>query len=143
MRVAILVLLVAGTMFAGGKRLGDTARLAYNLRALPDLEARRAVLFGPWYAAVQQLRDTPANATIDFVMVRPEARDIAVLAAAELQPRDVRLFDGWDAWNQRRRAVLLHDTRAANAVPGPPPAPAQFVVVVDPAVEPPLREFRR
>lgn len=144
MRVAVLVLLVASTVFAGGKRLGDTARLAYHLRALPDLEARRAVLFGPWYVAVQQVRrDTPANATIDFVMVRPEARDIAVLAAAELQPRDVRLFDGWEAWKERRRAVLLHDARAANAVPGPRPAPAQFVFVVDPAAEPPLRELRR
>lgn len=144
MRVAVLVLLVASTVFAGGKRLGDTARLAYQLRALPDLEARRAMLFGPWYAAVQQVRrDTPVNATIDFVMVRPEARDIAVLAAAELQPRDVRLFDGWEAWKERRRAMLLHDARAANAVPGPPPAAAHFVFAVDPAAEPPLRELRR
>ena len=144
MRVAVLILLVASTVFAGGTRLGDTARLAYHLRALPDLEARRAVLFGPWYAAVQQVRhDTPANATIDFVMVRPEARDIAVLAAAELQPRDVRLFDGWDAWKARRRAELLHDARAANAVPGAPPAPAQFVFMVDPAAASPLHEIRR
>ena len=143
-RVAILALLLAGTMVAGAKRLGDTARLAYNLRALPDLEARRTQLFGPWYAAVQQLRrGIPANASVDFVMVRPEARDIAVLAAAELQPRDVRLFDSWNAWIERRRAVLLHDARAANAVPGPLPRPAQFVVVVDPAADPPLREMRR
>ncbi|MFL6245260.1 MAG: hypothetical protein ACJ74H_04495 [Thermoanaerobaculia bacterium] len=144
MRVALLVLLAASTVFAGVRRLGDTARLAYNLRALPDVEARRAVLFGPWYVAVQQLRrDTPANATIDFVMVRPEARDIAVLGAAELQPRDVRLFDGWDGWKQRTRAELLHDARAANAVHGPPPGPAPFVIVVDPAADPPLREMRR
>jgi hypothetical protein len=143
-RVAILALLMASMIYAGGQRLSGTARLAYDLRQLPDLEARRVRCFGNWYVAAAHLRDhTPVNATIDFVMVRPEARDIAVLAAAELQPRDVRLFDGWDAWKQRRRAILLHDARAANAVPGPPPAPAQFVVAVDPAVEPPLREIRR
>jgi hypothetical protein len=142
-RIAILVLLVAGSVFAGAKRLADTGRLARDLQALPDVEARRTRLFGGWYAAASQVRDrTPANATIDFVMVRPEARDIAVLAAAELQPRDVRLFDGWDAWKQRTRAMLLHDARAANAVPGPPPAPAQFVFAVDPGAEPPLREIR-
>jgi hypothetical protein len=132
-RVAILALIVAGTVIAGAKRLADTVRLSYQLARLPDLETRRATLFGPWYEGVQQLRrETPSDAPIDFVMLRPEARDIAVLAAAELQPRDVRLFDGWSAWERRTRAELLHDARAANAVPGPPPAPARFVVVVDP-----------
>lgn len=143
MRLALLVLLAAGTVAAGARRIGDTARLARELARLPDLEARRTQLFGPWYAAVADLRRAiPADAAIDFVMLRPEARDIAVLGAAELQPRDVRLFDGWEAWRARRRATLLHDARAANAVPGPPPAPAQFVVAVDPAATPPLRIVR-
>jgi hypothetical protein len=138
-RIAVVVLIVASSVFAGTKRLADVGRLAREL-VRQDLETRRATLFGPWYVAVQQLRrDTPADATIDFVMLRPEARDIAVLGAAELQPRDVRLFDGWDAWKQRRRAELLHDARAANAVAAaPPPSPARFVVVVDPTAQPPL-----
>jgi hypothetical protein len=140
MRVALLVLLVASSLFAGAKRLVDTGRLALDLARLDDLETRRATLFGPWYVAVQQLRrEIPANATVDFVMVRPDARDIAVLGAAELQPRDVRLFDGWEAWQRRTRAELLHDARAANAVPGLLPAPARYVVVVDPSAVPPLR----
>ena len=140
MRIAILVLLVASSVFAGVKRLGDTARLARDLQPLPDVEARRTRLFGGWYAAVAQLRHaTPPDATIDFVMMRPEARDIAVLGAAELQPRDVRLFDGWDTWKQRTRTVLVRDARAANAVAGPPSAMARFVVVVDPSADPPLR----
>ena len=144
MRVAVLVLLVASTMFAGAKRLGDTARLARDLSSLPDLETRRARYFGKWYVAIEQVKKaTPPNATIDFVMARPEARDIAVLGAAELQPRDVRLFDGMDAWKSRTRAVLLHDDRAANAVPGPPPSAAQYVFIVDPRVEPAVRELRR
>ena len=139
MRVAILVLIVASTMIAGAKRLADTARLSYHFARLPGMETRRATLFGPWYESVQRLRrETPSDATIDFVMLRPEARDIAVLGAAELQPRDVRLFDGWTAWELRTRAELLHDARAANAAPRPPPSPARFVVVVDPTAAEPL-----
>ncbi|HEX6642818.1 MAG TPA: hypothetical protein VF215_17000 [Thermoanaerobaculia bacterium] len=140
MRVALLVLLVASSVFAGAKRLADTGRLALDLTRLDDLESRRATLFGPWYVAVQQLRrEVPAHATVDFVLLRPEARDIAVLGAAELQPRDVRLFDGWEAWQRRTRAELLHDARAANAAPGPLPPPARYVVIVDPSAVPPLR----
>ena len=140
MRVALLILLVASSVFAGSKRLLDVARLTRDLARLDGVETRRATLFGPWYVAVQQLRrEIPENATIDFVMLRPDARDIAILGAAELQPRDVRLFDGWDAWKHRTRAELLHDARAANAVVGPPPARASFIVIVDPGAEPPLR----
>jgi hypothetical protein len=139
-RRILLILLVATSLLAGAKRLGDTARLARELGKLDTLEERRARLFGNWYVAMQQLRHaTPNDATIDFVMLHAEGRDIAVLAAAELQPRDVRLFDGWDAWKRRSRAELLHDARAANAAPGPLPGPAQFVVAVDPTHEPPLR----
>ena len=140
MRAVAAVLIVATSIAAGGPRLYDTARLAVQLARVDGLEARRALLFGDWYRHVQRLRDaTPPGATIDFVMVRPEARDIAVLGAAELQPRDVRLFDGWEAWRARKRAELLRDARAANAVPGPPPSPARLVVVVDPAAPEPFR----
>ena len=140
MRAAVLILFVASTAFAGAKRLLDTGRLARDLARLDNVETRRATLFGPWYIAVQQLRrQLPPDATVDFILLRPEARDIAVLGAAELQPRDVRLFDGWDAWRARTRAELLHDARAANAVPGLATPPAQFVVIVDPGANPPLR----
>jgi hypothetical protein len=139
-RIALLVLIVASSVIAGARRLFDTAQLAVQLARSPDLEARRRVLFGSWYEGVQRLRrETPPDATIDFVMLRAEARDIAVLGAAELQPRDVRLFDGWDAWKRRQRAELLHDARAANAAPGPPPGAARFVVIVDPAAAEPFR----
>jgi hypothetical protein len=143
MRIAVIVVLVASTVFAGARRLAETARLAVSLTRVDGVEARRGLLFGPWYPAVEQMRRAvPATAAIDFVMVRPEARDVAVLATAELQPRDVRLFDGWAAWRQRTRAILIHDARAANAAPGPPPPPAAFVVAVDPAAAPPLRIVR-
>jgi hypothetical protein len=139
-RIAFIAVLVASAILAGARRLGETLRTARDVAKIETIEGRRAMLFGAWYRAIEQLkRETPPNATIDFVMMRPEARDIAVLGAAELQPRDVRLFDGWDAWRARRRAILLHDDRAANAVPGPATAIAQFVVVVDPTVDPPLR----
>jgi len=131
MRLALAVAFLAVTIVAGAPRLYETATLAYHLARVPDLETRRLTVFGPWYAGVQRLRrETPPDATIDFVLLRPEARGIAVLAATELLPRDVRLFEGWEAWKRRERATLLRDARAANAV-GSPPGPAQFVVTVD------------
>lgn len=140
MRLALIVLIVASSVVSGARRLYDVAHLAVQLARQPDLDTRRRVLFGPWFEGVQRLaRETPPSATIDFVMLRPEARDIAVLGAAELQPRDVRLFDGWEAWKQRKRAELLHDTRAANAAPGPPPSRARLVVTVDPSLPEPFR----
>lgn len=126
-------------LIAGAPRLRENWRVARDLAPLHE-ESRRARWFGKWYLAVAQLRnDIPSNATIDFVMLRPEARDIAVLGAAELQPRDVRLFDGWDAWRKRERAILLHDDRAANAATTTPPSKAQYVVIVDPNLEPSLQ----
>jgi len=140
MRIAVVVLVVATSVIAGARRLYDSAHLAAQLARTPDLETSRRLLFGHWYEGLQQLRrETPPDATIDFVMLRPEARDIAVLGAAELQPRDVRLFDGWNAWKRRKRAELLHDARAANAAPGPPPSRAQLVVIVDPQATEPFR----
>ena len=139
-RIALIVLIVASSVASGAKRLYDTARFAVGIAPHRDLDSRRRIVFGAWYEGVQRLRSaTPPDATIDFVMMRPEARDIAVLAATELQPRDVRLFDGEDAWRQRRRAELLHDARAANAAPGPPPSRAQLVVIVDPSAPEPFR----
>ncbi|HET8797011.1 MAG TPA: hypothetical protein VFO89_04955, partial [Thermoanaerobaculia bacterium] len=134
MRKALLALFVVATIVAGAPRLFETLRTAREMARLETIEQRRTLLFGSWYAAVEALkRSTPESASIDFVMLRPEGRDVAVLGAAELQPRDVRLFDGWDAWRRRERAILLHDDRAANAVPGPPPPVAPIVVLVDPA----------
>jgi hypothetical protein len=138
-RIAAIVLFLASMFIAGAPRLRELFRTANDLAPL-TFESKRGRWFGKWYGAVAQLRETiPATATIDFVMLRAEARDIAVLGAAELQPRDVRLFDGWNAWRRRERAILLHDDRAANAVPGMPPTAADYVVVVDPNVEPPLQ----
>lgn len=117
----------------------DGLRQAAELRPQP-MEERKAMLFAPWYAeAVELGRRVPRHGSIDFVMVTPNARDIAVLAGAVLQPRDVRFFDGWDAWRTRTRARFLHDERAANAAAGPPPAPSDVVVAVDPAATPQFR----
>jgi hypothetical protein len=136
----LLGLLILTSVVAGASRLLGVARLGGDMARLPTFEQRRLTLFGPPYAGVRQLRAAmPANATIDFVMLVPEARDIAVLGGADLQPRDVRFFDGWDAWKLRKRAEFLHDARAANAPPGPPPPPAQFVVAVDPRKKLPFR----
>jgi hypothetical protein len=139
-RIVILAAVVASTVYAGAPRLMETAQLALTMPRFRDVDARRAILFGSWYRAVRQIDGVaPRDASIDFVLLRPEARDIAVLGAAELQPRDVRLFDGWDGWKQRKRTILIHGERAANAVVGPPPLPAPFVVAVDPNAEPPLK----
>jgi hypothetical protein len=119
------------------------ARMTREMAQLRTIEERRLKQYGSWYASAQQLRGTtPADATIDFVMVTPAARDIAVLAGSELQPRDVRFFEGWDAWKRRKRADFLLDERAANAAPGPLPGPARFIVAVDPSSDPPLRIVR-
>ena len=117
----------------------DLVRLAMQLAPLP-MEERERALFGPWYAQAEEIRaSVPQHASIDFVLLRPEARDLAVLAGALMYPRDARYFDGWDAWRARRRAEFMNDSRAVNAAPGPPPPPAPFVVVADPAATPQLR----
>ncbi|HEV2721561.1 MAG TPA: hypothetical protein VG323_16180 [Thermoanaerobaculia bacterium] len=119
----------------GAPRYAATLRLARDLARLP-MEQRRAELFGGWYADAMTLRrETPPTASIDFVMLTPAARDAAILAGAALQPRDCRYFDGWEAWRVRRRAEFVHDARAVNAAPGPPPGPADVVVAVDAAAE--------
>jgi hypothetical protein len=123
-------------------RYREVLSIASALRPLA-IEERKRTLFGPWYAEAAFLHETvPADGAIDFVMLTPSARDIAVLAGAVLQPRDVRYFDGWESWESRTRATFLHDARAANAAPGPPPPIAPIVVAVDPAAIPHFRIVR-
>lgn len=139
MRRALPIALFLATIVPyGAPRYAATLRLARDLAKRP-MEERRAELFGGWYADAMRLRaETPPNASIDFVMLTPAARDAAILAGAALQPRDCRYFDGWEAWRARRRAEFVHDARAVNAPPGPPPGPADVVVAVDAAAEHPL-----
>ena len=138
-RRALPIALFLGTIVPfGAPRYLAVLREVRGLARLP-MERRRVELFGNWYAdAVRLQREVSPTKSIDFVMLTPAARDVAVLAGAALQPRDCRYFDGWDAWRARRHAEFLHDARAANAVAGPPPAPADVVVVVDAAEEHPL-----
>ena len=138
-RRALPIALFLGTIVPfGAPRYLAVLREARGLAKLP-MKQRRVELFGNWYAdAVRLQREVSPTKSIDFVMLTPAACDVAVLAGAVLQPRDCRYFDGWDAWRARRRAEFLHDARAANAVPGPPPGPAAVVVVVDAAAEHPL-----
>ena len=113
--------------------------LAAALRHM-SMSERKVVLFSPWYAEAVALRDAiPVHYAIDFVMQSANARDISVLAGAVLAPRDVRFFDSWESWRSRRRAKFLHDDRAVNAAPGPPPSPADVVILVDPAATPQFR----
>ena len=128
-RSIFVALIVIGSVIAGAPRLLDLARLTRDMARLRTFEERRERLFGPWYSQVKRLRAPP---TVDFIMLKPAARDIAVLSAAELYPRDVRFFDGWEAWKQRKRAEFLHDPRAVNAPPGSKPGPARLVVVIEP-----------
>jgi hypothetical protein len=132
LRRGLLAALFLGTIVPyGAPRYLAVLREARALRPL-TMEQRRAELFGNWYAdAVRMQAEVPPSASIDFVMLTPAARDVAVLAGATLQPRDCRYFDGWDAWRARRRFAFLQDARAANAAPGPPPGSADVVVVVD------------
>lgn len=138
-RVVLLATLVASSIWYGAADLAAIGSLSWNLRPL-TMEERRRTLFGTWHDEAMALRaDIPQSASVDLVMLRPEARDIAVLAGALLYPRDVRYFDGWDAWRKRRRAQFFHDARAANAAPAPPPRKAAVTVVVDPGASPAFR----
>lgn len=87
MRVAVLFLPVASTIFAGAKRLVETGRLAFELARVDDLEARRATLFGPWYVAVQQLRrEIPGDATVEFERTRSPRSEGDVSLSADCLP---------------------------------------------------------
>jgi hypothetical protein len=131
--IVAISLVAMSVIVYGAPRLAAVVRLALQFAPL-TMEERRSTLFGPWYGNVQKLKQTiPPSAAVDFVMVRSEARDLAVLSGALLQPRDCRYFQGWDGWRRRQRVEFLLDARAANAPPGPPPAAASFVILVDPA----------
>jgi hypothetical protein len=111
-------------------------RLAIVLLAIPGIgtatdlasSVRAAASFTPPAASLADR--IPPAATVDIVMLGPGARESAVFLGAELAPRDVRFFDGWEAWRARRRAVFMNDPRAANAAPGPPPGPATVVLEI-------------
>jgi hypothetical protein len=88
-----------------------------------------------WRAPADPLREeiearVPRGGTVDIVMLTPGARERAVFLGADLHPRDVRFFEGWEAWRARRRAIFMHDARAVNAPPGPPPGPPHLVVEI-------------
>jgi hypothetical protein len=117
----------------------DRLRLARSLRHMTMIE-RKTALLAPWYGQSLALRTAvPEEGAVDFVMARPAARDFAVLAGAVMHPRDVRFFDGWPAWRERRRADFVHDARAVNAAPGPAPGAAAVVVLIDPEATPQFR----
>ncbi len=138
-RIIFILVILAAIVPSGIRRQIETLRLVSALSGR-SMEERRSFLFGRWYEEAQRLaRTIPPAAPVDLVMIGPDARDVAVLSGALLHPRDCRFFDGWEAWKRRERARFLHDDRAANAVPGPPPQRAEFLVVVDPAAEPPLQ----
>jgi hypothetical protein len=115
-------------------------RLAIVLLAIPAIgtatdlasSARAAANFEPPGPSLAQR--IPRTATVDIVMLSPRARESAVFLGAELAPRDVRFFDGWEAWRARRRAAFMNDPRAVNAAPGPPPGRPALVIEIGEAI---------
>lgn len=125
----VLIFLLPG--IATGRELWSLLRDAAAIRRLPLDERRRAV-YGDWTRVTDHIRATvPPAGAVDMVMLTPNARELAVFAGVELGLRDVRFFDGWDAWRSRDRARFMNDVRAVNAPPGPPPDAARVVVTVD------------
>ncbi len=85
-----------------------------------------------------ELQKLDSREPIDFVMLDPAARDLAVFTAGLVAPRPARLFEGRAEWEQRKPAILFRDDRAANAVPAPPTSKAATVVLIDSRREPPM-----
>lgn len=141
-RAVFLAAVVVSSIGFGARDYYSLGRIANDLQPL-TMEQRRTTLFAPWYAEVAATRaGLPVTSSIDFVMLTPQARDIAVLAGPLLQPRDVRYFDGWEAWRRRERARFFHDDQATNAIPGPPPGAADVVLSIDPAAAPIFQRAR-
>ena len=129
-RVALVLLLLLPAVTTG-RDLWTSLRTAAALRELP-VDERRRVLYGDWVRVTDQIRATvPPGDSVDMVMLTPAARELAVFAGVELGLRDVRFFEGWDAWRSRHRAQFMGDPRAVNAPPGPLPPAARVVVAVD------------
>jgi hypothetical protein len=137
--LAILVVLLFLSLPTTVRGLREQFDHALALRG-ESAEAKRRITSGSWYVTIAEVRRrVPASGSVDFVMLTPEGRDVAVFAGAALAPRDCRFFSGWDDWRARRRATFFQDERAANAPPGPPPGAASCVVLVDGRLDPPLR----
>ena len=116
-----------------------TSRVSLATTFLPMSEAdRRLALLGWPERIARELTKLGSHEPIDFVILDPGARDLAVFTAARVAPRPSRLFEGRQAFEQRKPAILFRDDRAANAVPGPPSIKARTVVVVDSRREPPM-----
>jgi len=127
--VAIAVLLLPAVGTACG--LWSSIREAAALRQ-HSVADRKRIAYGAWVPVAEEIRArVPPGGSVDVVMLTPHARETAVFAGAELAPRDVRFFDGWEAWRARRRATFFHDARAANAPAGPVPGAASLVVTID------------
>jgi len=136
--VAILLVIVAAPAIPTTVRaLIHGARTAHELRSLPP-DVRMRAIFGWQHTIAQDVaaRVGPRD-SVDIVMARPEARDLAVLSAPFLAPRPIRFFDGMEAWRRRERALFFRDDRAANAPNRSAPAPAAVTVVLDPRRDPP------
>lgn len=141
-RLVFLAVVVISSIGYGARDYYALGRIARDLQPL-TMEQRREALFAPWYAEVAAIRaELPVESSIDFVMLTPQARDVAVLAGPLLQPRDVRYFDGWEAWRKRERARFFHDDKATNAIAGSPPGAANVTFTIDPAGTPILRRAR-
>lgn len=123
-----LSMLLLPPMWQSVSHLREDFRSAADLRGRA-WSARQRAVYGDWYAVVQRVAaTTPNNARVDVVMLTPDAWGIAVFTAAALTPRSTAVFLGEDAWRRRERAAFMHDARAVNAAPGPPPAKADVIL---------------
>ena len=139
---AASAIVLLSVLVAGVPTYAKVVRLAASLMPL-SMQERRVALFGaPYQAAISMRRTLHPGATIDIVMMTPEARDVAILTGSELHGYDCQFFEGVDAWQLRKRAAFFRDARAANAVPGPPPTRASVVLTVAPGADASLRVLR-
>ena len=124
--VVVAVLLFPAVTTARG--LWSAIRETVALRDKP-LSERKRIVYGDWFKVIEEVgRRIPKDAAVDVVMLTPRSREMAVFAGAELRGRDVRFFEGWEAWRGRQRAIFMRDPRAVNAPSAAPPGPAAIVL---------------
>lgn len=128
--LAFLVVTVMPVWFSS-VYLRDEITVAWRLHRLPWPERQRDV-YGESFSVVQELQSKlSSTASVDIIMSSPKSAELAVFTSSALAPRPCRIFLGEDGWRRRERATFVHDSRAVNAPPGPPPGPANVVLVAE------------
>lgn len=137
-RVMLLLVLFGPLVIRTLPALAAKTDQAIRLSTRPRAE-RRAALLGDWTRnAAAIAAGLSPQARVDLVFTDERGRELAPFIAAELYPRAVWCYDGWEAWRARTPAPFIRDARAVNASAAPPAA-SDAVVEIDPQ----LRLVRR